>query len=196
MVLSHKSAMLCILGFTLTVGALSTTAAATDSHGDFFNQLKKICGHSYLGKVVASNASDDKWRQSKLIIHAPACTTDMAAQIKIPLHVGQDQSRTWVITKDNKGLSLKHDHRHSDGTPDAVSLYGGHTVTSGTALSQDFPVDDFSKALFLKEGLSASITNVWTISLVPKQQLSYRLSRPGREFQVTFDLTHPIKNHP
>ncbi len=193
MVLERLRVMLSALGFITAFSVMSTTAAA-GSQDDFFNQLKKICGHSYLGKVVASNASDEKWRQSKLIIHAPACTADMTSQIKIPLHVGLDTSRTWIITKNNKGLSLKHDHRHKDGSTDAVSMYGGHTVTSGTATTQNFPVDAFSKALFLKEGLSASTTNVWTLSLIPNQQLSYRLSRPGREFKVTFDLQKPIES--
>ncbi|WND03140.1 hypothetical protein QGN29_02010 [Temperatibacter marinus] len=185
---SKSLIILSILGVFTNLPA----AKAEESHAIFFNQLKKICGHSYEGTVVASNESDEKWRQSKLIIHAPACTADMTKQIRIPLHVGEDKSRTWIITKSATGLSLKHDHRHKDGTPDAVSMYGGHTTTKGSPTSQDFPVDDFSKALFIKEGLKQSTTNVWTLTLNSKGRLSYRLSRPGREFEVSFDLNKPL----
>lgn len=168
------------------------SAVAGDEQKAFFKNLKETCGHSYLGKVVESNESDASWRQARIVIHTPACDMDMRDEIRIPLHVGENTSRTWIISKTEKGLRLKHDHRHSDGTPDAVSMYGGDTDGSGSAGEQNFPVDDFSKALFVENGLDVSVTNIWTLSIVPRERLSYRLSRPGRLFQVDFDLSAPI----
>ena len=178
---------------TIMLLICGAAAIADEKQQAFFQSLKNICGNSYLGTVVKSNESDTSWREAKIVIHTPPCDQDMSKEIRIPLHVGADKSRTWIISKTETGLRLKHDHRHSDGTPDAVSMYGGDTVDSGTTNQQNFPVDDFSKALFLENGLDVSITNVWRLS-VENAHLSYRLSRPGRLFQVDFDLSKPIKN--
>lgn len=178
-----------------TVGLLliwGGSATANDEQDAFFLSLKETCGHSYLGKVAQSNESDASWREARIVIHTPACDTDMRSEIRIPLHVGENTSRTWIISKTEKGLRLKHDHRHSDGTPDAVSMYGGDTAASGSASEQNFPVDDFSKALFVENGLDVSVTNIWTLSIARGERLSYRLSRPGRLFQIDFDLSAPI----
>lgn len=178
-----------------TIGLLliwGGSAVAGDAQKAFFENLKETCDHSYLGKVVESNESDTSWRKARIVIHTPACDMDMRDEIRIPLHVGADKSRTWIISKTENSLRLKHDHRHSDGTPDAVSMYGGDTAGSGSPTEQNFPVDDFSKALFVENGLDVSVTNVWTLSIVPNERLSYRLSRPGRLFQVDFDLSNPL----
>lgn len=171
---------------------LANPASAEEAHDKFFNNLLSTCGHSYLGQVVEGNENDDTWRQSKIIIHTPACTSRATQEIRIPLHVGENKSRTWIISKTQSGLRLKHDHRHDDGTPDDVTMYGGDTATNGTANTQAFPVDEFSKALFVEFGLDVSVTNTWTISIEPDDMLSYRLSRPGRVFQVNFDLSKPV----
>ena len=71
-------------------------------------------------------------------------------------------------------------------------MYGGDTAASGSAGEQNFPADDFSKDLFVKNGLDVSVTNTWTLSIVPNERLSYRLSRPGRLFQIDFDLSKAI----
>ena len=168
------------------------SATAGDTQDAFFASLGETCGKSYLGKVMQSNESDKSWREARIVIHTPACDTDMSEEIRIPLHVGENTSRTWIISKTEKGLRLKHDHRHSDGSPDAVSMYGGDTANSGSAVEQSFPVDDFSKAMFVENGLDVSVTNTWTLSIVPSERLSYRLSRPGRLFQIDFDLSKPI----
>ena len=173
-------------------GLWANPAYAKESHHEFFVNLKAICGHSYLGKIVESNESDATWRNSKVVIHAPACDAVEGHQIRLPLHVGENTSRTLIITRTPSGLSLQHDHRHEDGSEDDVSMYGGHTLSGGTANKQDFPADDFSKALFVEHGLDVSVNNTWTISVEPGKILTYRLSRPGRLFQINFDLESPI----
>jgi hypothetical protein len=90
-------------------------------------------------------------------------------------------------------LRLKHDHRHQDGSHDAVTMYGGDTAQPGSELRQEFPVDAESIAMFEREGLTASVTNTWAMEIEPGQRFLYELSRPGgRLFQVEFDLTKPV----
>jgi hypothetical protein len=89
-------------------------------------------------------------------------------------------------------VRLKHDHRHEDGTPDAVTMYGGDTAAVGTSTRQEFPVDAESIALFETQGLTASVTNIWAMEIEPGARFVYELARPGRLFRVEFDLTTPV----
>ncbi len=122
-------------------------------------------------------------------MHVRECTP---RQVRVPFHVGDDHSRTWVITRTDDGLRLKHDHRHADGSPDVLTMYGGDTTTPGTPVRQEFPVDAESRALFEREGREASMSNVWAIELEPGRRYVYELKRPGRLFRVEFDLTNPV----
>jgi len=117
-------------------------------------------------------------------------------KIKIPLHVGENRSRTWIVSKDNGFLTLKHDHRHEDGKPDAVTMYGGTTADLGTHSQQSFPVDQFSKDMFMREGLDVSVTNTWTITLDGDKTFTYALARENRDFRAQFDLTKPVDTPP
>jgi hypothetical protein len=119
---------------------------------------------------------------------------DQAAhELRIPFHVGDDHSRTWVLSRTDTGLRLKHDHRHADGSPDAVTMYGGDSAPPGTAQRQAFPVDAESVAMFRKAGMAASVTNTWAMEVEPDEQFVYELTRPGgRTFRVVFDKAHPV----
>ena len=88
-------------------------------------------------------------------------------------------------------MSLKHDHRHKDGSDDKSTMYGGHTLDAGFANAQSFPADQYSKQLFVSQGIPQSMGNTWQMYIYPKQ-FTYRLVREGREFRVDFDLTKPI----
>jgi len=118
-------------------------------------------------------------------------------ELRVPFHVGEDHSRTWVITRTDSGLRLKHDHRHADGSPDKSTMYGGDTRNAGTAQRQEFPVDAYSVAMFQEQGMSASVINTWAMEIVPGKTFLYELSRPGgRLFQVEFDLSRPVELPP
>jgi len=126
-------------------------------------------------------------------MHVRDCSPD---EIRIPFHVGEDRSRTWVITRTSAGLRLKHDHRHSDGSADAVTMYGGDTLAPGSARRQEFPVDAASKAMFLREDRLASLSNVWAMEAEPTRRFVYELSRPQRLFRVEFDLSLAVPPPP
>lgn len=119
-----------------------------------------------------------------------------AREIRIPFHVGEDRSRTWVVTRTGSGLRLKHDHRHADGSPDALTLYGGDTRDAGSAARQQFPADAESKAMFTAQGRAVSVPNVWALEAEPGRTFFYELARPGRLFRVAFDLSRPVPTPP
>jgi len=61
-----------------------------------------------------------------------SCTEE---EIRIPFHVGEDRSRTWVLSRSDSGFRLVHDHRHEDGSADAITGYGGSAEGRETASS-------------------------------------------------------------
>jgi len=129
-------------------------------------------------------------------MHVADCAGD---RVRIPLHVGADRSRTWLITRTPAGLRLKHDHRHEDGSPDTLTDYGGDTAGPGSAARQQFPADAESIALFRRTGREVSVTNVWALEVTPTR-FAYELRRPpgpnARFFRVEFDLTRPVPTPP
>ena len=180
---NHKILLSSLL-LSCSGAVVADTAAAQQQ---FFQQLSTLCGKAFAGKVVKGNASDDKMRSQQLLMHVRECSD---TEIKVPFHVGEDRSRTWVITKTDTGLRLKHDHRHKDGSSDKVTMYGGDTASMGTSQKQSFPIDQASIDNFMQNGLTQSVTNVWHIEVTPNT-FSYLLTREARHFQVDFDLTQP-----
>jgi hypothetical protein len=163
---------------------------------EFLDRIALHCGQAFAGRIVANEPArpDDPFDDKRLVMHVRQCGPD---ELKVPFHVGDDHSRTWILTRTPNGLRLKHDHRHVDGAEDVVSLYGGETETPGTAVRQVFPVDEYSIELFLREGLHAAVTNTWAMEIEPGKRFLYELSRPGgRLFQVEFDLTTPVPRPP
>lgn len=157
------------------------------THDAFFNAIKTHCGKAFQGKVSKDNVGNT-FGDAALVMHIRNCTD---SEIQIPFHVGNDASRTWILTKTGAGLTLKHDHRNEDGSFHTSTMYGGHTLDEGFAQVQSFPADAYSKALFIGSGIAASTDNVWQMMIYPRR-FSYRLIRPAREVQVDFDLDNPV----
>ena len=157
------------------------------THDAFFNAIKTHCGKAFQGKVSKDNVGNT-FGDAKLVMHVRKCTD---SEIQIPFHVGDDASRTWIVTKTGAGLMLKHDHRNEDGSFHSSTMYGGHTLDEGFPQVQSFPADVYSKSLFIESGITASTDNVWQMMIYPSR-FSYRLIRPAREVQVDFDLENPI----
>ena len=159
----------------------------------FLARIAQHCGQAFAGTIIADEpppSGDDPFQGKSLVMHVRECSDN---EIRIPFHVGDDHSRTWILTRTANGLRLKHDHRHEDGTDDAVTMYGGDTASQGTAVRQEFPVDVESIRMFEAEGLTASVVNVWAMEIEPGQRFLYELARPGgRLFRVQFDLTTPV----
>lgn len=165
-----------------------------DPQAAFWESLTALCGQAYEGELTVYHARMDAgWLGERLVIHVRECGEN---EIEIPLHVGEDRSRTWILTRTDGGIRLKHDHRHEDGSEDATTWYGGHTTDPGRGWRQSFPVDDYSRGLFLAQGLDASITNIWAMEVHRGERFAYELLRVGRHLRVEFDLTTPVEPPP
>lgn len=176
--------LLC--GSTLLVNP--AYAANSVQQQQFFEAISALCGKAFAGKITAGGSEGDGFSGKPLVMHVRDCTDH---QLRIPFHVGDDHSRTWVITQTDTGLRLKHDHRHKDGSDDKVTMYGGETRDTGTANMQTFPVDADSIANFKQNGLTQSVTNEWQM-MIETHTFTYRLSREDRDFKVEFDLSKPV----
>lgn len=174
-----------LLAAALTASC-ATPAPRTD---DFLIGLASLCGQAFEGKIVSPPvAADASFADKKLVMHLRECSSDV---VRIPFHVGSDRSRTWVLTRIETGIRLKHDHRHEDGSEDKVTQYGGDSVTAASAERQVFPADAFTKDLLRREGNVAGVDNVWAIEH-RSGLFAYELRRPGRFFRVEFDLAKPV----
>ena len=182
--------------------APASAPAAVTPQDAFFSALSSHCGRAYAGALVSDQAADPDMRGRPMVMHVRECSD---TRIAVPFHVGNadgswDRSRTWLVTRTGTGLRLKHDHRHEDGTADAVTFYGGDTAAPGTARAQEFPVDGTSIAMFRANDLAASVTNVWRVEVDPAGtadgRYAYQLQREGRLFRVEFDLTRPVAPPP
>lgn len=172
---------------------------ATAPADAFMAAIAAHCGQAYAGKVVEDTPAPtgkDPFAGQRLVMHVRGCA-DPAHELRIPFHVGDDHSRTWVLTRTATGVRLKHDHRHADGSADAISLYGGDSTPPGTAGRQQFPADADSVAMFRRADMLASTHNTWAMEIDPDQTFVYELTRPGgRRFRVQFDLSKPVELPP
>ncbi|MCW5912243.1 MAG: hypothetical protein KIT62_14325 [Cyclobacteriaceae bacterium] len=161
-------------------------ASARQVEKEFIKNLNAFCGKSFAGKAVFPEEEKNPFKGQALKITFSTCTDK---EVRIPFQVGEDKSRTWVLTLDEKGLLLKHDHRHEDGTPDKVTMYGGYAKAGGSALEHAFPADAYTAEL-----IPAAATNEWSLVLSKdKKTLSYILKRDGQlRFHADFDLSKPL----
>ena len=173
-----------ILTFSQAVSAQTNANAGS---AVFWTELQKLCGKAYAGTLVSAPENDVDFKGKELVMHVRACEKN---RVRIPFFVGDDKSRTWVLTRKKDNLLLKHDHRHADGTPDKITMYGGWTTNGGMPTRQMFPADQQTVDI-----LPAAATNVWWIELVPGESYTYNLRRMGtdRFFSIKFDLTKEIK---
>lgn len=176
----------------LSLSTLSACIPEPTPQQVFFDSFTPYCGKAFAATIVEDNQPSEAWNKP-LVVHIRDCE---ANTIRMPLHVGDDRSRTWVLERTADGIDFQHIHLHEDGSPDDVSPYGGHTVAVGSEQLQAFPVDDASKALFIENGLDVSTQNTWLIGFPEAGVMSYELTRPNRTFVIHVDLTQPIAEPP
>ena len=162
---------------------------AQDGSGaiQFWQKLQGHCGLAYEGEITAG-ATDD-FKDKKLVMHVRSCAP---GRIRIPFMVGDNRSRTWVLTLRDSAITLKHDHRHEDGKPDQVTQYGGTTTNAGSGKMQVFPADEETRKI-----IPAASGNVWWVT-IDDRYFTYNLRRIGsdRLFTVRFDLSKPVPAPP
>lgn len=178
----------CLLFILIFSQLSSSQTKAADQSALFWAELQKLCGKAFAGTVAAAPEGDTTFKDKALVMHVRACET---GRIRIPFFVGADRSRTWILTRQSDGrILLKHDHRHADGSPDKVTMYGGLATNGGSATRQVFPADQQTVDI-----LPAAAANVWWIELIAGEIFSYNLRRLGSEryFSIRFDLKKEVK---
>lgn len=155
-------------------------AAGVDA---WWESLQALCGNAYEGELIRAPDDDETFRDKRVVMHVRDCSAD---RVRIPLVVDNDRSRTWVLTRRGDRIELKHDHRHEDGRPQAMTMYGGTSSNAGSADTQMFPAGDQTREAIPGSGLRS----VWLIEIHPGERFTYAANRVGTErgFQVDFDL--------
>lgn len=168
--------------------AVPTIVSAQSAPDAYLAAIRAHCGKAYEGRIINPQPADTAFARERLVMHVRGC----GDTLRVPFHVGENRSRTWVLTRTADGVRLKHDHRHEDGSADRVTQYGGDSRASGTATTMEFAADAYTANL-----LPASAWNVWTIE-VTASTFVYQLRRSNsdRLFRVEFDLTRPVTPPP
>ncbi len=154
----------------------------------FLEKFKPFAGQYFEGEVITGAKEGDAFFGKKLIMHIASYND---REVKIPFFVGEDKSRTWIISYSNEVLTLKHYHRHQDGSPDKIIYYGGTATNSGQDSIQVFPADAETCHL-----IDYACQNVWWITM-DGRTYTYNLRRIGsdRVFTVKFDLLKPVQSN-
>lgn len=170
-----------------------TTQSELLPHELFFNALSEQCGNAYPGGLTLEPPGDDMLTGTELlIVHFRECDEN---QLKLPFHIeleeaeDWDRSRTWIFTKHEDGLELRHDHRKPDGSNDDVTMYGGHSVEGGGAMRFEFQSIPRTEETGIFRG--------WRVEIVPGERYTYGTIR-GTEWswRIDFDLSEPIAELP
>ena len=159
----------------------------------FYDALAEQCGNAYPGGLTLEPPGDEMLTGTEqLIVHFRECDGN---QLKLPFHIeledldDWDRSRTWIFTKYEDGLEIRHDHRKADGSDDDFTMYGGFSVGEGTALRQEF------KSVPRTE--ETGIFRGWRIEIEPGERYTYGTIRDTSwSWRVDFDLSEPLAEEP
>jgi hypothetical protein len=172
-----------LLPFGAAVSAVADGQAAPSPQDQFWNHLKALCGSAAAGTLRQAPPGDTQIDpKARLVVHFWECGD---AELRFPLHVGDNRSRTWVFIRHADRLELRHDHRHEDGTEESNTWYGATTLDPGTANRQDFVTE--------RNGVRSG----WRVEITPEQRFAYGTARDGEwRHHLEFDLTTPVKPPP
>jgi hypothetical protein len=173
-VLVHRSvlgtvAILFGFGFLPAPG----DAAAQEPRDLFWDRLQSLCESAAEGQLL--QAPDEQIRPGqRLVVHFWECGDD---EIRFPLHVDDNRSRTWVLIRHADHLELRHDHRIEDGSEDSNTWYGATTLAPGTAGRQEFVTQ------------RGDTSGGWAIEIEPGVHFTYGTIRDSAwRHHLEFDL--------
>jgi hypothetical protein len=149
----------------------------------FWSNLQRLCHSAAEGRLLRMPAGDTQIDPgARLLVHFRECGDQ---ELRFPLHVDDNRSRTWVFIRHPGHLELRHDHRYPDGTEEANTWYGATTLTEGTAYRQEFVSE--------RNGVLAG----WRVEIEPDQRFTYGTIRDGEwRHHLEFDLTRAVPAPP
>ncbi len=154
----------------------------------FWHKLEGLCDQAFAGRV---SDVTDYYREAivgrELIAHGVSCADE---RIHVALHVDDDRSRNWILTRVDGTIRLKHDHRHPDGTEEEISQYGGDAPVPGLPERQIFPADAHTADILPKRA-----DNFWFMHFLDEDTFHYGVHWPkqGHSIRLEFDLSTPVE---
>lgn len=192
--------MICgVLAFfvacTPTAQKPAAPVAEVNAYTQFYEAMASHCGNAYQGKLSYAPPGDDMVvDEDVLLVHFRECGDDL---LKLPFHIYKadtdtwNRSRTWIITKHENGLELRHDHRKPDGSDDEVTMYGGLQYgenEAGVQIFQSIPRTEES-----------GVFRGWRLEVEPGVRYTYGTVQ-GEDFdwtwRIEFDLSTPVEAPP
>jgi hypothetical protein len=149
----------------------------------FWTHLQALCGSAAGGSLRQAPPGDTQIDPAaRLVVHFWECGD---TELRFPLHVAENRSRTWVFIRHADRLELRHDHRHADGREESNTWYGAATMEAGTANRQDFVTE--------RNGMRSG----WRVEITPGRTFAYGTARNGEwRHHLEFDLTAPAQVPP
>lgn len=181
--MNHRCGLIPVLAIALIASACTSNT----EDADFLSNYADYCGFAYQGQsTLVELGEGNPLEDAALVMIMDDCTDD---EVRMPFHVDDDRSRTWIVRRVDGRLHLSHDHRDPDGTEHAANMYGGYADDDGDATSVYFPADEQTIA----ERPSRRI-NRWSKAFDhPNQRYYYRLYlRDTLRYEAEFDLSNPL----
>jgi hypothetical protein len=157
--------------------------AAASPQDEFWGHLQALCPGAAEGQLLRAPEGDTQIDpDARLVVHFWECGAD---ELRFPLHVAENRSRTWVFIRHEDALEVRHDHRHADGTEEPSTWYGASTADEGTATRQEFVFD--------VDGMTVG----WRVEVEPGRRFTYGTIRQGEwRHHLEFDLTREAETPP
>jgi hypothetical protein len=177
-----------LMSVLLLPASVSCGPPASGPESDFLSKYDEYCGYAYEGESTLVELGDDHPLEgASLLMILDGCTAD---EVRIPFHVDDDRSRTWIVRRMDDGrLHLSHDHRYPDGTEYDANMYGGYSDGEGNSRTVYFPADHATIA-----ERPAREINRWSKSFDHSNEYYfYRLYlRDTLRYEARFDLSEPL----
>ncbi len=160
------------------------------AHDAFLANLAHHCGEAFPGEALQFPDDDpDFATDPPVVMHIRECSPD---EVRIPVVVGDNRSRTWIFTRTGEGVDLRHDHRSEDGTPEANTFYGSFVAHPPVASEPPTP----NRHEFKTEAQGGSVAG-WIVEIVPGERYAYGTRRDGEwGYRFEFDLSDPVPPPP
>ena len=171
----------------LTLALFIACTEEQQVQGNFLVNYEDYCGYAYEGTTTLSDiGGGEAFENARLLMILESCDDEV---VRIPFHVDDDHSRTWIVQMKGERLHLSHDHRYEDGTEHDNNFYGGYADDRGTVLEQFFPADERTI-----EDRPARNINTWSKEFdLAELTYYYRLYLNDElRFEAAFDLANPI----
>ncbi|CAN5773653.1 hypothetical protein BH23GEM11_BH23GEM11_15960 [soil metagenome] len=172
--------------------ATAMAPAPVAEQNEFWERLTEHCGNAYAGEVAEVTPYYEGARNyDRLVAHWRECDED---RIHIAVHVDDNRSRNWILTREQGTILLKHDHRHEDGTEEDFTQYGGFAPVPGLPHRQIFWADEHTGAIYPDRS-----DNFWFMHFVVERDVfAYGVHWPllGHSIRREFDLGTPVEAPP